>query len=54
METINKLETTVAGWYTGLPHLPKTFTQWLAANVWWLALIGVVLEPIPNLLKPSQ
>ncbi len=43
METINKLETTVEGWYKGLPHLPKAFTQWLATNVWWLALISVIL-----------
>ncbi len=43
METINKLETTVATWYKDLPHLPRTFTQWLATNVWWLALVGVIL-----------
>lgn len=43
MEIINKLENMIAEWYKGLPHLPKNGQQWLAKNVWWIALIGVIL-----------
>lgn len=44
METVHKLETTVASWYKGAPHLPKAGREWLGKNVWWIVLIGVVLS----------
>ncbi len=46
MTNLNKLESTVEGWYksAGLPHLPKNGQQWLADNVWWLALLGAILS----------
>ena len=43
MESVHKLETTVAGWYKNLPHLPKGAQKWLADNVWWIAAIGALL-----------
>jgi hypothetical protein len=43
METVKKLEVTVAAWYKSVPHLPKNGQEWLATNAWWLALIGVIL-----------
>lgn len=43
METIHKLETTVAKWYKSMPHLPKGGRDWIAQNVWWIVLIGVIL-----------
>lgn len=44
MEQIEKLETTISGWFKDLPRLPKGFTDWLADNVWWLTIVGVVLS----------
>lgn len=43
MKDIYKLETFIASWYKDVPHLSKTSQVWLAENVWWLALIGVIL-----------
>lgn len=42
MNSVGKLETTIAGWYKGLPHLPAEVRKWLSENVWWIALVGVI------------
>lgn len=44
MEQIEKLETMISGWFKDLPRLPKGLTDWLADNVWWLTIVGVVLS----------
>ncbi len=44
METVHKFEKTLADWYKNVPHLPKGGQTWLANNVWWLVIIGVVLS----------
>lgn len=44
MEAVRSLEKTLNDVYRNVPHLPKTFTQWLADNIWWLVIIGVVLS----------
>jgi len=46
MVNTSKLESTIKGWYdaVNVPHLPKTGQNWLADNVWWLALVGVILS----------
>ncbi|HET6747088.1 MAG TPA: hypothetical protein VFH06_03220 [Candidatus Saccharimonadales bacterium] len=43
MESVRKLEVTIASWYKSVPHLPKKGQEWLAVNAWWLTLIGVIL-----------
>jgi len=44
MQFVNKLEKTIEGWLKPAPHLPEDWRKWLSNNVWWLALIGVVLS----------
>lgn len=46
MTGINKAENMVAGWLKSVPHLPKGGQKWLAENVWWIALIGVIASTI--------
>ena len=46
METIERLEVTIAKWYENMPHLPKNGQKWLASNAWWLVLIGVILSTL--------
>ena len=49
MELINKLEKIVLGWVKNVPHLPVAGQKWLAANVWWIALVGAVISGISAL-----
>lgn len=44
MESLHKLETTIAGWYSGLPHLPKNVQKWIGENVWWIILVVFILS----------
>jgi len=50
MEGIHKLEDTIEGWLKSFPHLPANWRKWLAENVWWLVLIGVILSAIGTLI----
>lgn len=43
METIQNLKTTVASWYKNVPHLPSEARTWIARNIWWIVMIGVIL-----------
>lgn len=44
METVKQIENTIAGWLKPLPRLPENVRKWLADNVWWITLIGVILS----------
>jgi len=46
MESIHKLENMIEGWLKPIPHLPTEWRKWLAENVWWITLVGVVLSVI--------
>jgi hypothetical protein len=50
MATASSLETTIGGFYKSVPHLPKTGREWLADNVWWLALVGAILSTLGALV----
>lgn len=42
----SKLEDMIAEWLKPVPHLPVAGQKWIAENVWWIALIGVILSAI--------
>lgn len=44
MESINKLESKLAAIYKGLPHLPADVRNWIAQNVWWMAIVSAILS----------
>jgi len=44
MDSIKKLEKTIEEWLKPLPHLPSSWRNWIGQNVWWMALIGVILS----------
>jgi hypothetical protein len=46
MESIEKIETTLAGWLKPLPHLPVNARKWFADNIWWMALVVINLSII--------
>jgi hypothetical protein len=49
MDTVRKLEKTVEEWLKPLPHLPAEWRKWLANNVWWIVLVGVILSVLGGL-----
>lgn len=44
MTTMNKVEDMVAGWLKPIPHLPTSAQKWIAENVWWITLVGVIIS----------
>ena len=44
MESIKKFEDTIEGWLKPLPHLPSTWRKWISENIWWVTLVGVILD----------
>jgi hypothetical protein len=46
MDSFKKLEKMVGSWFKMVPSLPAAGQKWLAENVWWIALIGLVLSVI--------
>ena len=43
------LEGKIASWLKPLPRLPISAQKWIAANIWWLTLISVILSAIAAL-----
>lgn len=51
MKYVNQAETLVSGWLKDLPHLPGNTQKWIAENVWWIVLVGVILSSIGLLME---
>jgi hypothetical protein len=49
MDAVYQLEKTVEKWFENMPHLPKFVRAWLADNIWWIALISVILDVLSML-----
>lgn len=43
MQQLASIEQSLAKVFEGFPHLPKSVREWIADNVWWIVIIGVVL-----------
>ena len=46
MDYLKKLEEKVFGWFKAAPNLPNDARKWLGDNIWWIAIVGVVLTVI--------
>lgn len=44
MELLSQLEHKIVSWFKAAPHLPEAGQKWLADNVWWIVVIGIVLS----------
>jgi hypothetical protein len=47
---LHKLQNDIEGWLKPLPHLPTEWRKWIANNVWWIVLVGVILSAIGALV----
>lgn len=46
MELLSKLERKILQWLKSVPHLPTAATKWLGDNIWWIAIVALVLSAI--------
>jgi len=46
MELLQKLEHVILRWVKNVPHLPVSLRRWLGVNIWWIILIGVIINGI--------
>lgn len=46
MEQISKLEDKIAPLFKDMPRLPLHTREWLAMNIWWITLVGVIITAI--------
>lgn len=44
MENIKQLESKIEEWLKPLPHLPANARKWISENLWWITIVGAVLE----------
>jgi hypothetical protein len=51
MSAMTKFEDTIGGLLKPIPHLPTAGQKWIAENVWWIILVGVILSGISVLVS---
>jgi hypothetical protein len=50
MDQLKKLESIISKWLKPVPNLPQSVKKWLSENVWWLAIISLVVSVISALV----
>jgi hypothetical protein len=50
MDQLKKLESIISGWLKPVPNLPQSVKKWLSENIWWLAIISLVVSVISALV----
>lgn len=43
-EKMKKIENLATKWLRPIPHLPVKGQNWLAKNIWWIVLVGLILS----------
>ena len=50
MELLTRLEKKVLSFSHTLPNLPTFVRKWIAENIWWIVLVGVIISAIGALM----
>ena len=53
MDFLVKIEKRVFDWFKKSPNIPNEMRKWLADNVWWFVIIGLILSVI-NILRAAS
>lgn len=46
MQQLSSLEEAIGKLFKKMPHLPRESRDWIADNLWWLVIVGLVLSAV--------